>query len=100
MFQNARYLTKGVQESVPPDIQLLLWVFVDRLSQKTKLDYLQVFELHSIRKGVQILQSINHRQEQPPYTANYLLRVNNPISSTVWIIDDGTCSTMLLPEEY
>lgn len=100
MFQNPRYLTRGVQASVPLDIQLLLWSLIEEAREKTKLDYLQVFRLEVVGiQGVN-LQSIEHHQEQPEYRENYILHVSEPINITVWVIDDEDHSTMLLPDEY
>ena len=56
---NERYMTRGIAETVHPEIVLLLWNLIDRLKEKgVELDYLQVFKL-SILNGEQI---ILHRQ--------------------------------------
>lgn len=100
MFNNARYLTRGIQTSVPFDIQLLLWGLIEELGCQMKLDYLQVFKLQSITQNGQALQSIEHHQEQPQHIQKCFFYVSEPIDITIWVIDDGDHSTMLLPEEY
>ena len=94
MFDNSRYLTCGVDSTIPLELQLFLWECVDRLPEPK--DYLQVFEL----KPVGILQSITHRSEEPEYHMEYIIPMENPIAEKVYIIDDGDHSTMLLANEY
>lgn len=46
MFQNKRYVSKGVANEVPLEIQIYLWGLIDALVSESKsVDYLQVFEL-------------------------------------------------------
>ena len=91
MFQNNRYLTRGVSERIPIDLQIILWNALETLPEPK--DYFQVFRL-SVLNGI-------HDQEQPPYKREYLLpTIETPITAKVYIIDDGDHSTMLLAEEY
>ncbi|MBR4319178.1 MAG: hypothetical protein IKP69_03905 [Oscillospiraceae bacterium] len=46
MFDNQRYLTKGVNESIPFEIQLFLWECIDRMPEPK--DYFQIFEMNDI----------------------------------------------------
>lgn len=95
MFNNQRYLTRGVQADIPLVLQLFLWECINKLPEKC--DYFQVFELEAIH-GV---QRIHHFSEQPEYDMEYLLpTISNPITTKVYVIDDGDHSTMLLAEEY
>lgn len=94
MFQNDRYLTCGVDSSIPLELQMFLWQCVDGLPEPR--DHLQVFDL----KQVGGLQSITHRSEEPEYRMEYLLPSNSPINEKIYVIDDGTHSTMLLCSEY
>ncbi len=53
MFQNKgqRYVTKGVMDSLPVELQTLCWNLIDQNVQKQfPLDYLQIFEF-STEKG-------------------------------------------------
>ncbi len=94
MFKNKRYLTCGVDSTIPLELQLFLWECVDRMPAPK--DWLQVFEL----KPVGILQSITHRSEEPAYKMEYVIPMENPIAEKVYVIDDSSHSTMLLASEY
>ncbi len=95
MFQNNRYLTRGVGEKIPLELQLLMWNALEVIPEPK--DYFQVFRL-SVLNGI---QRIEHEQEQPPFKREYLLpTIETPITEKVYIIDDGDHSTMLLAEEY
>lgn len=103
MFDTKRYLTCGINTSIPPELVLLLWQLIDE-SKKVghELDYLQVFDLSPIsdQEG-QLLQKIEHSQEVPSYQASYTIQVmGEPVHAKVFVIDDTTHSTMLLAEEY
>jgi len=94
MFNNKRYLTCGIDSTIPLEIQLFLWGCVEKLPAPK--DYLQVFEL----KPVGSMQSITHSSEEPEYRVEYLFPADNPITEKVYVIDDGDHSTMLLASEY
>lgn len=94
MFNNQRYLTKGVQAEIPLELQLFMWECLDRMSEPK--DYFQVFRLENI-DGI---QKITHFSEQPEYHKEYLIPTNKPITAKIYIIDSDTYSTMLLAEEY
>ena len=95
MFNNSRYLTKGVQTEIPFELQILMWGCIDSLPQER--DYFQVFELEIIN----CIQRIHHFSEQPEYSMEYLIpTIANPITAKIYVIDDGEHSTMLLAEEY
>ena len=97
MFNNPRYITKGVNNTVPFALQLLMWNMIDTMEISHK-DYLQVFEL-SEENGK---QKIVHRQEQPVYEKTYSLNMANAsfLYAKIFVIDDKTHSTMLLASEY
>ena len=94
MFNNQRYLTRGVQSEVPIELQLFMWSCIDGFPEER--DYFQVFKLENL-SGI---QKITHFSEQPTYRREYLIPTGNPITSKVYIIDSNTYSTMLLAEEY
>lgn len=95
MFKNPRYITKGVETTVPLWLQNLMWYAIDVMEVESK-DYMQVFKL-SPESGK---QKIVHKQEQPLYEHEYLLQAEKPITAKIFVIDDETHSTMLLAEEY
>ena len=94
MFQNARYLTCGVNAEIPPEVQLFLWNCIDQLPPDR--DYLQVFELSEMAG----MQQIIHHSEQPEHRMVYALPCDHPITAKVYVIDSGDYSTMLLASEY
>ena len=94
MFQNKRFLTKGVQAEIPIELQLFLWHCIDNLPEER--DYFQVFAL----KEIDGKQHIHHFSEQPEYSKEYQISTEEPITAKVYVIDDIDHSTMLLAEEY
>ena len=95
MFNNKRYITKGIAENVEPLLQVFMWHCIDEMPFPK--DYLQVFNL-TVANGK---AKITHTQEQPEYTREYLLNVDAPsFASKIFVIDDETHSTMLLASEY
>jgi hypothetical protein len=100
MFTNKRYITCGISSAIPDEIQLALWTMIDNLKASTNIevDYLQIFRL-SNQNGK---QKIIHRQEQPAYCNEILVAfIWNPVENAkIFVVDDGTHSTMMLAEEY
>ena len=94
MSETKRYLTCGVDSTIPLELQLFLWDCVEHMPAPK--DYLQVFELSPSGP----MQSIIHRSEEPEYRKVYLLPSDAPITEKVYVIDDGDHSTMLLSSEY
>ncbi len=76
-----RYLTRGVSNEIPLEIQILLWSMIDKLN--VKKDYLQVFEIEPIDAN---LLKIEHRQEVPKYKSDIVVK-NVGISSKKSIIN-------------
>ena len=90
-----RYLTRGIDASIPLEIQLFLWNAIDNMPEPK--DYLQIFELTK-KSG---LQCILHKSEQPEYNMTYILpTVENAIECKIYCIDSTDYCTMLLSEEY
>jgi len=97
----ARYVTRGVETSLPFEIQMLMWSMIDRMVKSGFLvDYLQAFTI-DCHHGDCI---IKHKQECPDYTGEVKLRILEEgfecHSLKVFVIDDETHSTMLLASEY
>lgn len=100
MFTKKRYITCGIAHEIPEEIQLELWIMIEKIRriEKLELSYLQVFQL-SNQDGK---QKIIHSQEQPEYHNEILVSLScQPVENTkIFVIDDGNHSTMLLAEEY
>ena len=95
MFENQKFLTRGVQNEIPLWLIDLIWCMVFSMKTKHK-DYLQVFTLTRTPTG----QLIVHQQEQPLYRYELDVLCDDAIDAKVFVIDDLTHSTMLLAEEY
>ncbi|MBP2098933.1 DUF960 family protein [Enterococcus rivorum] len=99
-----RYLTKGVNEQLPKEIQVYCWQLIDekRKEAEITLDYLQIFEFNrdDQRQAIEVI----HRQEEPFFIQYHEYKIIEPLAdfqvTKLWVIDDGTNQTMLLPEEY
>lgn len=94
MFNNQRYLTRGVHAEISLALQLFMWGCIDKLPEER--DYFQVFKLENAGR----LQKITHFSEQPEYHKEYMIPTDNPITAKVYIIDSDEYATMLLAEEY
>lgn len=94
MFNNKRYISRGVNDSIPLELQLFMWTCIDQLPEER--DNLQIFTLEQVGT----MQSITHMQEQPEYKKVYLIQSEKPIVEKIYAIDDSTHSTMLLSSEY
>ena len=97
-----RLITKGTQQEIPIEIQILLWNMQDNLrKQHKKIDYLQVYRLEAIQKHLQLIE---HTSEQPFYQMSYYCVVENAVTEKVYIIETDyhtkLVETMLLASEY
>ncbi len=97
MFNNPRYCTRGVSDSVPIFTQVVLWDLIDSMEVEEK-DYLQVFKLTTSTDSK--TQHVTHTQEQPSYERTLEFCTGNPITAKIFVSDDETHITMLLAEEY
>ena len=97
MFDNSRYLTKGINKEVPLNLQALLWSMID--STLIKKDYLQVFKIKIINKNANLIE-ITHTQEQPKYknTIQAVAVIERDLK--IYVIDDGENMVMLQSNEY
>lgn len=94
MFKSQRYLTRGVSDTIPLQLQIFIWNCIDRLPEEC--DYLQIFRL----KPFGGMHQIEHTAEEPAYHKIYLFPSDEPITAKIYVIDDDDHSTMLLAEEY
>ena len=100
MFENPKYVTRGIGHEIPAELQLELWIMIENLKMNgtIKLDYLQVFRLSNMAGQ----QKIRHSQEEPEYHSEIVVAFSCPPvdNKKVFAIDDGAHSTMMLAEEY
>ena len=104
MFEREkRYVTGGVDERIPLDLQRLMWTSIDMrmLFANEKIDYLQVFTFKKIDGEI---LALHHTQEQPPRLnvtyIEYREEYQDVLEETIFVIDGGDHSTMLFAYEY
>ena len=78
MFDNQRYVTRGVSENIPFELQMLMWIAIDNMPVKEK-DYLQVFTLEPKEIGDIKMQHVKHSREMPDYVNEFDVIVVNPV---------------------
>lgn len=100
MFQNSRYITRGIHAQIPMFTTMVLWEMIETARRETPLDYLQVFQLYPAHEQGNSVQKVIHTQEQPPYRKILCFPCENPVQAKIFCIDDETHSTMLLADEY
>ena len=61
-----RYITRGINESIPLDLQILLWNMV----KERTINLIQITYIFRLQEDENIL-SITHEQEQPAYKLEY-----------------------------
>ena len=102
MFDNNRYVTRGVNAEVDIRLQVIMWELIDKLngSKDIEVDYLQVVNI--CKKQDKIL--LEHKQEVPEYQKLYEINNMGDIKLEeklkLFVIDDVDHSTMLLAQEY
>lgn len=99
MFNKLKYISVGIDNNIPTDLQLFLWNLIDTMNVEKK-DYLQVFKISSIYKENTFKLIVIHSQELPNYIKEHLIAMNILINEKIYVIDEGPYSTMLLESEY
>lgn len=98
---STRYITRGISEELPLELQISLWGLVDDIvSKDIDTDYLQVFDF----KITETHLEITHRQEEPPFSHTIKYQKHKGYEALqgkkVYCIDDLDHSTMLFSSEY
>ena len=101
-FNGNRYMTRGIQEEIPFELQTVMWLLIEENIKKgLKMDYLQVFNLAPFYENGILCQKLLHSQEVPRRTKEITLNVvDKAVKAKVYVIDDVTHATMLLADEY
>ena len=96
-FSGSRYVTSGVAENFPIELQVALFSAIEQMREKVcgQLDYLQVFEIVTGVKG-----QIYHMQECPEAKLKYFIPTDVEVNGRAYMIDDVDHITLLLAEEY
>lgn len=93
MFEGKKFITRGVQDKIPPYLQLMLWYMVEIMKVDNK-DHLQIFELSEATDNGRLQQKIIHSQECPNYKKEYRISAKSSVNAKVYIIDDGDHCTL------
>lgn len=94
--EGQRFLTPGIKEEVPLEVQLLLWHLLD--ASNWQRDYLQIFELYKENHTNKL--SVIHRQEEPEQQRKVSFQLGKyakelqALPSKIWVIDDDDHQTM------
>ena len=102
MFDNgSRYITRGVGNRIPLEIQIFIWQLIEDLKDTVgEVDYLQVFDISIVDETEKTVRII-HSQEVPQYKKIWIVKSSETCDNEkIFVIDDDTHSTMLLAEEY
>lgn len=101
-FDGKRYITRGVNENIPLDIQIIIWELIDNLVKNdVKTDYLQIVEISSFPSVEGISLILTHSQEVEPYKKKYEVRkYKESLNFRIYVIDDIEHCTMMLASEY
>ena len=83
---NPRYITRGVQTTIPPWLQTLLWYMRDSMEVPER-DYLQIFQLSCDGDR----QRIEHAQEQPEYKQMVVIPGEQLVEAKVYKIGRASC---------
>ena len=95
MFDDQKFLTRGVMAEIPSWLTDLMWHMVLTMEVEGK-DYRQLINQTKTPVGHHNL----HEQQQPPYRYELNMPCDDAVNAKVFVIDDLTHSTMLLAEEY
>lgn len=97
MSNKQRYLTRGINENIPIELQCYLWNLIDTMAVDEK-DYLQVFDIKNTDTGLEI----THSQECPEYSKIHRIHnyFNDTVDIKIFVIDSDDYSTMLFAHEY
>ena len=94
IFNNKHFITCGVEQTIPPILQVIMWELINQMP--VDKDYLQVFVLSE--SGGK--QKLVHTQENPQYSKEYVIQTKPIVFGKIFVIDDETHSTMLMNYEY
>lgn len=101
-FSGSRYITSGVAENFPIELQVALFSAVEQMREKVsgQLVYLQVFEIVTEVKGQKKFLHIYHMQECPEAKLEFFIPTDVEVNGRAYMIDDVDHITLLLAEEY
>lgn len=99
MFKCKRYVSRGINNTIPLVLQIIMWDKID--SMKIEKDYFQVFKLTP--KSDNTIH-IEHFQEEPEFKEEFDFKVSaesmiyEPYK--IYLIDSEEYCTMIFSSEY
>ena len=89
-FSGSKYITSGVAENFPIELQVALFSAVEQMREKVsgQLDYLQVFEIVTEVKRQKKFLHIYHMQECPEAKLEYFIPTDVEVNGRAYLIDD------------
>lgn len=101
-FSGSRYVTSGVAENFPIELQAALFSAIERMREKVsgQLDYLQIFEIVTEINVQKKFLHIYHMQVCPEAKLEYFIPTDTEVNGRAYLIDDVDHITLLLAEEY
>ena len=99
MFDNQRFITKGIESDIPNYLQNIMWYMIETMQVEQK-DYLQVFKLERVIVVLKFIKRLSILKNSLNTSMRYNFKAENPVNAKIFVIDDKTHSTMLLAEEY
>lgn len=102
-FNTKKYITRGIEASIPIELQIFLWEVIGDLSHsQIELDYLQIFNISKTENMI----TVQHKQEEPvEFIREYNLLDGELLAmdikdTKIYVIDNIDYSIMLLADEY
>ena len=102
-FEGKKYLTRGVDNTIPIQLQIFIWEVIEDLTRsEIELDYLQIFTISKTESMI----TVEHKQEEPvEFIREYnLLDIDilgvDVEAVKIYVIDNVDHCIMLLAEEY
>lgn len=95
MYDNPRYISKGVRREIPRFIQNILWYHIDLIADKSKNPF-SVFKLYGEDGKLKIVRL----QEEPTEKVELVIESTEIVCAKVFVLDSNGCTTMALAEEY
>lgn len=102
MFKNDGYETAAYNQIVPEDTRMFIRRVIQRISDKSDTDYLQVFTLKPVKIKGKTVQEIKNTQEEPDkdHTYRLILPDDQIITEKIYVIDNLESHTYMIASEY
>ena len=90
-----RYITRGIQLTLPVELVMLIWQWLDEKMPVEK-DYLQVINIAKGASGTEVTIS----QEVPEYERKYVVSIELQEDYKLFCVEEADYQTLMLADEY